>query len=178
MYVNLILVCSRGSFGFTNLKCQVSGKLTSHNIFLQKPFILPAGVSDFKIRQNADLCSWGYLCFAYLGQKSTNSHSCNYIMIWTALSRSTVDHRSLHWGKRKWVEIFFEDVSYVISRHLNFHQNFRFNFSCFFQHRCLMLSGTPNSEFKFSRFFFWWYCLNEKVTKNKQTKLIQLFENS
>lgn len=65
MYVNLILVCSRGSFGFTNLKCQVSGKLTSHNIFLQKPFILPAGVSDLKIRQKVDkmqICAVEDIC--------------------------------------------------------------------------------------------------------------------
>ena len=57
----------QGSFGFTNSKFQVSGNLTYPNVFLQNPFILPAGVRNLKIRQKVEkmqIYAWGYLCFA------------------------------------------------------------------------------------------------------------------
>ena len=44
----------QGSFGFTNSKFQVSGNLTYPNVFLQNPFILPAGVRNLKIRQKVE----------------------------------------------------------------------------------------------------------------------------
>ena len=117
MYVNLILVCS----GVASVLQTWSAKwaVSWHPLtycYLAcnfSHFFLPAGVHDFKMRQKVDkmqICALEDICVLHRW-KSTNSHSCNYIMIWTALSRSTVDHRSLHWGKTKWVEIIFEDAS-------------------------------------------------------------------
>ena len=55
----------QGSFSFTNLKWQVSGKLTPLNVLLQNPYILPVVVCDLKLRQKSDkikICALEDIC--------------------------------------------------------------------------------------------------------------------